>query len=446
MKLKLFTFLLMLYTPFVFAFPVTIRGYINPDISKTIKIRCAAWVEEAHVNTGATSGNLLFKTDIPCPAEFTITVGDDPELSYNFFVFEKSSLAIDCSDPLSKAIIIQGEPARSRAFAKVGLYFQSFEGYEANIGDTNLEYPVQNLSKGIKMIPDIGDDAYTDMIANCAALLMLANTYNDGWPAYNIRPLPVLQDLMKDHDKFSGFELYNNLVWPVWLEQLKDEIRLAINEGQDYVPHFKELLDVAGKRKKEVSHKTFVNAKYGILMFVNPETLSETDKSTWLEEVQRFCNDYPQYTFTPYLGMKYEQAVHSLTGAAAPDFSLRDINGKQVELSDFAGKYLLIDVWGSWCLPCRQMNKELVAMYSVYQNKNLDFVSIAYDKDITQLKRAVKEDKLSWQQLVYNEQFLKNYNIFSYPTLILISPDQKIIKIAHHIDKAEIDVILKEGQ
>ncbi len=441
MKTKLLVFFLILQAQFIFAFPVSIKGNINPAISNTLRIQCAGWVEDILINTDA-AGNFLFKTDISYPSEFLVSVDNNADLAYKFFVFESGTITLSISDASRKEIRSEGESERSRAFGSIesllfGPYVEIFKKQK------NAEAGLQEITRQIKMIPNIGKDQYTDMIADCAGIVLMSNMFgNDGKPLYDIGTIPLLKELMKNHTKFSGFEFYNSLVWPVWLEQLKTAIRTSQNREKDYTPKFTDLLALAEERKNEVSLRTFVNTKYGILMFVRPETLNEKEKTSWLAEVQRFCNDYPQYPFTSYLGMQYQQATQSLIGNLAPDFILRDINGKEVALSDFKGKYLLIDVWGSWCLPCRQMNKELVLMYSEYQNKNIAFVSVAYDKDIDKLQNAIKKDRLTWPQLVYNDQFLKNYNVFSYPTLFLISPDREILKIAHHFDKTEIDAVL----
>ena len=56
-------------------------------------------------------------------------------------------------------------------------------------------------------------------------------------------------------------------------------------------------------------------------------------------------------------------------GQAAPYFESVDLNGQHIDLKQFKGKYLLIDFWGSWCVPCRKENPIMVMMYNKYKNK-----------------------------------------------------------------------------
>lgn len=125
-------------------------------------------------------------------------------------------------------------------------------------------------------------------------------------------------------------------------------------------------------------------------------------------------------------------------GGPAPDFAKMDINGKRVSLSEFRGKYVLIDFWGSWCGPCRAANPHLKELYAKYASKGFEIVGVASEKVSGQeqaekmWKAAVEKDGLTWTNVLNNETNMQQdviamYSVEGYPTQILLDPQGKII-------------------
>lgn len=71
--------------------------------------------------------------------------------------------------------------------------------------------------------------------------------------------------------------------------------------------------------------------------------------------------------------------AEDLTGKAAPAFSAKDIDGKEVSLSDYLGKVVLLDFWASWCVPCREEFPFLIKFYEKHQKE--DFIILAVNID-----------------------------------------------------------------
>jgi len=120
-------------------------------------------------------------------------------------------------------------------------------------------------------------------------------------------------------------------------------------------------------------------------------------------------------------------------GAIAPDFSQADVNGKEVKLSDFRGKYVLLDFWASWCGPCRAENPNVVATFHKFKDKNFTVLGVSLDNPGKRENwlNAIEKDKLEWTQLS-DLQGWKNavaglYGVRSIPQNYLIGPDGKII-------------------
>ena len=120
-----------------------------------------------------------------------------------------------------------------------------------------------------------------------------------------------------------------------------------------------------------------------------------------------------------------------VVGSQAPDFSMANASGKQVALSSFKGKYVLIDFWASWCGPCRGENPNIVANYNKFKNKNFTILGVSLDEDKTKWQEAIKKDNLLWTQVSdlkgWNSASVPLYSFDGIPYNVLIDPTGKII-------------------
>lgn len=120
-------------------------------------------------------------------------------------------------------------------------------------------------------------------------------------------------------------------------------------------------------------------------------------------------------------------------GEVLPDFSLNDQNGKAVKLSDYRGKYVLVDFWASWCVPCRKENPSIKAAYNKYKSKGFMplGVSLELKGDREKWLAAIEKDGLTWPQVVDYDGFdsgvAKQFKLRAIPQNYLVGPDGKII-------------------
>jgi peroxiredoxin len=120
--------------------------------------------------------------------------------------------------------------------------------------------------------------------------------------------------------------------------------------------------------------------------------------------------------------------------------------GQIVKLSQFKNKYVLLDFWASWCVPCRNENPNLVKVYNKFKDKNFEIVSFSKDSNIEAWKQAIKKDSLTWTNVVdkngsYSKMFAL-YGVRGIPASFLINPQGNII--AKNLRGTSLEVKLDE--
>jgi len=133
-------------------------------------------------------------------------------------------------------------------------------------------------------------------------------------------------------------------------------------------------------------------------------------------------------------------------GQHAPDFTVISIDNKPIKLSDYKGKYVMIDFWASWCAPCRQENPNVVAQYAIYKSKGLNILGISLDTDKDKWQQAITADNLSWSHASDLKNFdgptERLYHIEAIPSNFIIDP-QGII-VAKNVRGADLEEFLNK--
>ena len=138
--------------------------------------------------------------------------------------------------------------------------------------------------------------------------------------------------------------------------------------------------------------------------------------------------------------------VYALTGKQSPDLQMQGVDGKNMSISQFKGKFLLVDFWASWCGPCRQENPNVVAAYNKFKNKNFTILSVSLDQNKDAWQKAIAKDNLTWNHMSDLKQWesaaVPAFGFDGIPFNVLIDPSGTIL--ASGLRGVDLDKKLEE--
>ncbi|QIH32881.1 redoxin domain-containing protein [Sphingobacterium sp. DR205] len=164
-------------------------------------------------------------------------------------------------------------------------------------------------------------------------------------------------------------------------------------------------------------------------------TLTEAEKV-----YNTFTSDVKKSSYGKELLNEINKMRSGSPGNPAYVFSKSDIDGNPLSLADYRGKYVLLDFWASWCVPCRQGNPHLISVYNKYKDAGFEIIGISDDdRNEAAWKKAVEQDQIQiWKHVLRglkmennvidrSQDISEHYGIHTLPTKILIDPQGIII-------------------
>jgi thiol-disulfide isomerase/thioredoxin len=132
--------------------------------------------------------------------------------------------------------------------------------------------------------------------------------------------------------------------------------------------------------------------------------------------------------------IKYKHNVNKLNNTELPDFEFENYKGGKSKLADFKGKYLYIDLWATWCGPCKEEIPHMKKVEEKYHGKNIEFIGISLDG--AKMRKAwqamIKDKAMGGVQLLSekafkDEPYAQKLKVYGIPRFILVGPDGKMI-------------------
>lgn len=141
-------------------------------------------------------------------------------------------------------------------------------------------------------------------------------------------------------------------------------------------------------------------------------------------------DDFPRYT--SFLQTFYEQIERVSPGQPAVPFALPNKEGEVVRMKDFRGKYVLLDFWASWCIPCLDEFPHMKKLYNEYSRENFEIVAISIEEDSLRWRQAIQKFNNPWPQLYggnsFQQETFQAYRGGGIPFYMLIGPEGKIVR------------------
>ncbi|AWW32607.1 cytochrome C biogenesis protein [Echinicola strongylocentroti] len=147
--------------------------------------------------------------------------------------------------------------------------------------------------------------------------------------------------------------------------------------------------------------------------------------------VTELDKSYPENNMIVSMKQQLDEMRALSIGQPAPEIALPDPEGEEVKLSDFKGKYVLIDFWAAWCKPCREENPNVVRLYNEYKEEGFEVFGVSLDRSKDAWVKAIEEDNLTWTHVsdlkYFNSEAAATYKINAIPATYMIDPEGKII-------------------
>ena len=403
---------------------------------------------------------LKFNVTEPTAKEVVLVCGNDI-LTYNLDENGCVEAVIDGYDAVY-AKLFYGPTSRTLYFEKGDKAYVSFDGSDF---DSSFSYEGDNYDAVkylntvmLTALPDVDYalpfDQYFDKIkkkeADAVKLLEANSIRNSGnfveiergriRYAYAATLLmhPVGHMIMTGNMDYKPDQAYYDVIRTYFVE---NQMYACLSEYRSFIAEAAHVLDQDGRQLTSVYPKTIAQMKFVADSFSSRKPLESVMHyiaTTYVDNygvdnIQELENLYYTYVKTPSLHdsfkAKYDRWDVSAPGKKSPGFTAVDIDGRSWTLADFRGRYVYIDMWATWCAPCRRELPYLKSLADKFKDAQISFVGLSIDSDKEKWADMVNNDEMPGVQLYLGtgSSFQKNYGIDAIPRFILIDKSGRII-------------------
>jgi peroxiredoxin len=116
-------------------------------------------------------------------------------------------------------------------------------------------------------------------------------------------------------------------------------------------------------------------------------------------------------------------------GQVVPDFTLRDMQGRSVTLSQYRGKVVFLNFWATWCPPCREEMPAMERLNAVFEGQDFVMLAVNTEKDIQTVRAYLTQNPHSFSVLLDQEATVQNlYGVFRFPETFLIDQEGRLVE------------------
>ena len=215
-------------------------------------------------------------------------------------------------------------------------------------------------------------------------------------------------------------DVEQNKALPHLLSETAPIVALNIATGGNVV-------DCIARVKTEVKNQALRNAIEDIIVkqFMSQYNY-ENGIENGLDTLKMIASSRPDYAQLEYA---FKMSSYSAVGAPLPDVAIHDVAGNVHKLSEFKGKYIVIDFWASWCAPCNREIPFLKELEKTLGVDNVVFVGLSVDEDTEAWKNALVRHGLNHNQFIAPEEISMMLNVQSIPRYVIYDKNGKLLHL-----------------